>query len=386
MPCCCSAERRVLLCNAVPLFLRGNDLRNAFLKPCHCISARPINDMFAAAVAQPARWTGAAIAPSLPHAIALASSALGRTQRCSSGPLGPTIQQLLRVAARWTPHQHRRRPSARHQHRRRRRTMASAGIWVFGYGSLVHRPGFEYSRRVEGFIRGYRRVFHQGSTDHRGTQERPGRTVTLVPCATSTVVGREGGGERGRGRGRGGAIGPPRGRRGPRATAAPPVRPGAGSPCCCACLSMAQAAWMVVDVCAPAPGITCQPSAAAVGRCLPPGWGPPAAGGDAQGGLLGPAAGGEGRGWEGCGLGAAAAAAPGAAQGASLRPAPAAALQRPLHRLRLPLRLAPPLPLRPPTPRTHTAHTPHTAHAPRTPARTAVPRVAREAVRRAAAR
>jgi cation transport regulator ChaC len=66
--------------------------------------------------------------------------------------------------------------------------MAGSGIWVFGYGSLVYRPGFEYARRVEGFIRGYRRVFHQGSTDHRGTPEFPGRTVTLAPCATSTVV------------------------------------------------------------------------------------------------------------------------------------------------------------------------------------------------------
>eukprot|EP00850_Spirogloea_muscicola_P021227 SM000241S08516 [mRNA] locus=s241:141194:143826:+ [translate_table: standard] len=54
-------------------------------------------------------------------------------------------------------------------------------LWIFGYGSLVWRAGFEYDRRVVGYIRGYRRVFYQGSTDHRGTPELPGRTVTLEP-------------------------------------------------------------------------------------------------------------------------------------------------------------------------------------------------------------
>ena len=35
-------------------------------------------------------------------------------------------------------------------------------LWVFGYGSLVWNPGFDFDERVIGFIRDYRRVFDLG--------------------------------------------------------------------------------------------------------------------------------------------------------------------------------------------------------------------------------
>eukprot|EP01026_Neomeris_dumetosa_P049430 TRINITY_DN43082_c0_g1_i3.p1 TRINITY_DN43082_c0_g1~~TRINITY_DN43082_c0_g1_i3.p1 ORF type:complete len:226 (+),score=26.17 TRINITY_DN43082_c0_g1_i3:97-678(+) len=62
-------------------------------------------------------------------------------------------------------------------------------MWIFGFGSLVYNPGFEYSEKVCGFIKDYKRVFYQGSTDHRGTPEAPGRTVTLEPSPGNVTWG-----------------------------------------------------------------------------------------------------------------------------------------------------------------------------------------------------
>ncbi|TQD86787.1 hypothetical protein C1H46_027660 [Malus baccata] len=52
-------------------------------------------------------------------------------------------------------------------------------FWVFGYGSLVWNPGFEYDEKVIGYIKNYRRVFDLACIDHRGTPEHPARTCTL---------------------------------------------------------------------------------------------------------------------------------------------------------------------------------------------------------------
>ncbi len=52
-------------------------------------------------------------------------------------------------------------------------------LWVFGYGSLMWRPGFEYLERRAARLNGYRRRACVLSTTHRGTPERPGVVMGL---------------------------------------------------------------------------------------------------------------------------------------------------------------------------------------------------------------
>lgn len=35
-------------------------------------------------------------------------------------------------------------------------------LWVFGYGSLIWNPGFEYDEKVIGFVKDYKRTFNVG--------------------------------------------------------------------------------------------------------------------------------------------------------------------------------------------------------------------------------
>jgi cation transport protein ChaC len=56
-----------------------------------------------------------------------------------------------------------------------------ADFWVFGYGSLIWRPGFPHTEVQVGLLRGYHRRFCVYSNHHRGTPEKPGLVLGLAP-------------------------------------------------------------------------------------------------------------------------------------------------------------------------------------------------------------
>jgi cation transport protein ChaC len=53
--------------------------------------------------------------------------------------------------------------------------------WIYGYGSLMWRPGFAYVERQAAVLHGRRRAFCIYSVHHRGTPQRPGLVLGLAP-------------------------------------------------------------------------------------------------------------------------------------------------------------------------------------------------------------
>lgn len=52
-------------------------------------------------------------------------------------------------------------------------------LWVFGYGSLIWRPGFDYVERQPALLKGAHRALCIYSHIHRGTPDQPGLVLGL---------------------------------------------------------------------------------------------------------------------------------------------------------------------------------------------------------------
>jgi glutathione-specific gamma-glutamylcyclotransferase len=56
-----------------------------------------------------------------------------------------------------------------------------AGLWVFGYASLIWRPEFDYTEKRHAKVQGWHRALHMWSRINRGTPECPGLVFAMLP-------------------------------------------------------------------------------------------------------------------------------------------------------------------------------------------------------------
>ncbi len=67
--------------------------------------------------------------------------------------------------------------------------MTQSSLWVFGYGSLLWNPGFEFVDKQVATLAAYHRSFCMRSIHHRGTDEAPGLVLALDAKSGATCDG-----------------------------------------------------------------------------------------------------------------------------------------------------------------------------------------------------
>ena len=65
----------------------------------------------------------------------------------------------------------------------------ASDLWVFAYGSLMWKPGFDFVERKSACLNGYRRGFCMWSIHHRGSVEKPGLVLALDPVEDASCEG-----------------------------------------------------------------------------------------------------------------------------------------------------------------------------------------------------
>ncbi|MEL6680164.1 MAG: gamma-glutamylcyclotransferase [Pseudomonadota bacterium] len=67
--------------------------------------------------------------------------------------------------------------------------MHENGFWVFGYGSLIWNPGFDFVTRQRATLRGFHRSFCMTSVNYRGTYDAPGLVLALDAAEDASCIG-----------------------------------------------------------------------------------------------------------------------------------------------------------------------------------------------------
>ncbi len=67
--------------------------------------------------------------------------------------------------------------------------MRNDALWIFGYGSLMWKPGFEFAERRTARLDGFKRCFGMYSEHYRGTSSRPGLVLGLDWAPQSSCTG-----------------------------------------------------------------------------------------------------------------------------------------------------------------------------------------------------